>query len=178
MKPSIVLGLICIIVSGLLILTYNATYVDTTGVITDSISDGLKEVFGNSEGFEMVKESKNGEEDLLKLGNENSIMVNPDGNVAIEVTADGYAKGGLTAVVGFVDGKVKGVSIISISETPGLGTKVDDKGFLSQFIGLENNEYKLDTVTGATYSSKGMKNLVDTAIETYNSYQNWKTDNQ
>ena len=34
-KPSLVLTLICLITCALLVIAYEATYVDTTGVITD-----------------------------------------------------------------------------------------------------------------------------------------------
>lgn len=41
------------------------------------------------------------------------------------VTADGYNKGGLQVVIGVdKDGAVTGVSFVTVSETPGLGTKV------------------------------------------------------
>ena len=44
--PSAVLTIICIIVSVLLIVVYNLTYVDTTGVITDELNKGLTELYG------------------------------------------------------------------------------------------------------------------------------------
>ena len=38
--PPLVLTIICIVVSGLLVLAYNATYVDNTGVLTDDMKKG------------------------------------------------------------------------------------------------------------------------------------------
>ena len=39
--PPLVLTLICVITSALLVAAYNLTYVDTTGIITDKLSDLL-----------------------------------------------------------------------------------------------------------------------------------------
>lgn len=47
--PPLVLTIICIVVSGLLVLAYNATYVDNTGVLTDDMKKGCEEIFGNGD---------------------------------------------------------------------------------------------------------------------------------
>ncbi|MBP1560127.1 MAG: FMN-binding protein [Oscillospiraceae bacterium] len=132
-KPSLVLTLICMIACGLLVAAYEATYTDNTGVITEELKTGIAEVYGSAEGFEMLKN-----DDGTVLTFEGVTSVLSDGsNTAFEITADGYSKGGLHLLVG-IDGygSVSGISVISIGETPGLGTKVQDKGFLSQFNGI------------------------------------------
>lgn len=68
------------------------------------------------------------------------------------------------------NGKVVGVTIISMNETPGLGTKVvDDPTFLPKFTGLDSPDKakKLDTITGATKSSRGVRNGVQAALAVY-----------
>ena len=47
--PPLVLTIICIVVSGLLVLAYNATYVDNTGVLTDDMKKGCEEIFGKGD---------------------------------------------------------------------------------------------------------------------------------
>lgn len=133
-KPPLVLTLICLITCGLLVAAYEATYVDNTGVITDKLSAGLTEVYGSADGFEMLK---NDDGTVLTYDGVTSVL--SDGtNIAFEVTADGYSKGGLHVLVGVGEtGTVQGVSIMTIGETPGLGTKVQDGGFISQFTGLD-----------------------------------------
>ena len=87
---------------------------------------------------------------------------------AFEITADGYSKGGLHLLIGFDEsGSICGISVISIGETPGLGTKVQNKDFLDKFKGISSEDYQVDNITGATYSSKGMKAAVNTALEAY-----------
>ena len=77
-------------------------------------------------------------------------------------------KGGLHLLIGFDEsGSICGISVISIGETPGLGTKVQNKDFLDKFKGISSEDYQVDNITGATYSSKGMKAAVNTALEAY-----------
>lgn len=133
-KPPLVLTLICIITCGLLVAAYEATYVDTTGVITDKLTAGLTEVYGSAEGFEMLKN-----EDGTVMTREGVTSILFDGsNTAFEITADGYASGGLHVLVGLdQSGAVKGVSVMTISETPNVGTKVQNADFRSQFVGVK-----------------------------------------
>ena len=39
-KPVLVLSVICTLICALLIVTYNLTYVDTSGVLTDNLKAG------------------------------------------------------------------------------------------------------------------------------------------
>lgn len=143
-KPPLVLTLICLITCGLLVAAYEATYVDNTGVITDKLTAGLTEVYGTAKNYEMLL---NDDGTVLTYDGVTSIL--SDGtNTAFEITADGYSTGGLHVLVGLDEnGAVKGVSIMTIGETPGLGTKVQDAGFLGQFSGVtyEQTTVKEDT---------------------------------
>ena len=57
-----------------------------------------------------------------------------------------------------VEGECLGVKITSISDTPGVGTKVKENSFLSGFKGLNNDTVdSFDTISGATISSKAVK---------------------
>lgn len=143
-KPPLVLTLICLITCGLLVAAYEATYVDNTGVITEKLQTGLTEVYGKFEDFEMLL---NDDGTVLTYDGVTSVLY--DGKyTAFEITADGYSTGGLHVLVGLDEkGAVKGVSIMTIGETPGLGTKVQDAGFLGQFNGVtyEQTTAKEDT---------------------------------
>ena len=146
-KPPLVLTLICIIACGLLVAAYEATYVDTSGVITDKLTAGLTELYGSAEGFEMLK---NPDGTVLTYDGVDSVLT--DGTyVAFEITADGYSSGGLHLLIGIdQNGAVQGVSLMSVSDTPGIGTRVQNDSFLSQFKGVSlesiNAGQKTDTV--------------------------------
>lgn len=162
--PPLVLTLICVITSALLVAAYNITYVDTTGVITDELASGLTEIYGGSDGFDMLM---NDDGTVKTYDGVTSVITNASGT-AFEITADGYSKGGLHLLIGFDEsGSICGISVISIGETPGLGTKVQNKDFLDKFKGISSEDYQVDNITGATYSSKGMKAAVNTALEAY-----------
>ena len=133
-KPPLVLTLICVIACGLLVAAYEATYVDNTGIITEKLESGLTELYGSAEGFEMLK---NPDGTVLTFDGVDSVL--SDGNnTAFEITANGYSTGGLYVLVGInQNGVVNGVSIMTISDTPGIGTRVQDESFLKQFRGVK-----------------------------------------
>jgi electron transport complex protein RnfG len=85
------------------------------------------------------------------------------------VAPRGYG-GPIQMVVGLDrNGKVLGASIVSMNETPGLGTRVkDEPAFLEQFRGLmsetiDDEVRKTDAITGATKSSRGVRHGVEAA---------------
>ncbi|MBN1445719.1 MAG: RnfABCDGE type electron transport complex subunit G [Candidatus Omnitrophica bacterium] len=91
-----------------------------------------------------------------------------DGGLAgrvFDVTSAGY--GGPVAVKIGIDGelRIKGVRILSHTETPGLGSKISDIGFLDQFkdkfgntlcLKKDSAEGTVDAITGATISSRAV----------------------
>ena len=94
---------------------------------------------------------------------------------AVEVVPSGFG-GGITMMVGIgADGKVLGISVISHAETPGLGAVAaqnTDKGtaFRDQFVGLVggisigDGENQIDSLSGATISSKAIVDGVNAAL--------------
>lgn len=165
--PALTLTIICIITAALLVAAYAFTYVDNTGIITDKLSAGLAEIYGSAEGFEMLTDEDGA---VKKYDGVTSVIADKNGNVSFEITANGYNKGGLHLLIGFDgSGTICGISVLTMGETPGVGTKVQDGGFLSRFKGLspDDGTADIDTITGATYSSKGVKNAAQTALDAY-----------
>lgn len=165
--PPLVLTVICVITSALLTAAYNLTYTDTAGIITDKLSAGLTEIYGSADGFEMLLNEDGG---VKKCDGVTSMIADSNGNVSFEITADGYSKGGLHLLIGFDENDtICGISVLTVGETPGLGTKALSDDYLGKFIGMgyEDTSAHVDTITGATYSSKGMKNAVQTALNAY-----------
>lgn len=157
-KPPLVLTLICIITCGLLVAAYEATYVDTAGVITDKLTAGLTELYGSAEGFEMLK---NDDGTVLTCEGVTSVLFDGE-NTAFEITADGYASGGLHVLVGInPNGAVNGISVITIGETPNVGTKVRNESFRDQFKGVRYE----DTVSSQTGSAAKAKAVWGTREE-------------
>ena len=92
--------------------------------------------------------------------------INDNGDVvyAVKSVPSGYA-GDIEMMVGINNkGMVTGVEIISMSETAGLGANAKgNTEWLAQFYG--NGKDKLESITGATITSKAVKKGVDDARE-------------
>lgn len=174
-KPTIVLAAITTIVAVLLVLTHELTYEDTSGIITDKLMAACVEAMGEGD-YSIVTDWQ--EYGMDKPGNIEKMIKKSDGSIGFEVIADGYSKGGIDVFVAMnSDGTVKAVSVVALGETPGLGTKVNDSSFLSQYQGKKgeltvvknapSGDGEIQAVTSATYSSKGVTKAVNIAISTY-----------
>jgi electron transport complex protein RnfG len=91
----------------------------------------------------------------------------------LKVASRGYG-GPITMVLGLDrDGKVLGLTILTMNETPGLGTRVQtEPGFLQQFAALpagfsEKDVRGLDMISGATKSSRGVRASVEAAARIF-----------
>ena len=94
---------------------------------------------------------------------------------AVEVAPAGF-DGEVTMMVGIAEGKVTGISVISHTETPGLGavaaaSSAKGEAFRGQFVGLTNNitigsgENSIDAMSGATITSKAVVAGVNAALD-------------
>ena len=86
---------------------------------------------------------------------------------AFLATGIGYA-GDIDILVGLEDATtLKGVTIVSHQETPGLGDRISESDFTSQFggldidgVALQKDGGQVDSVTGATISSQAVVDAV------------------
>ena len=82
---------------------------------------------------------------------------------AVMTQATGYG-GAIDILIGLEpDQRLRGIRVISQSETPGLGAKIVEAGFLEQFAGmalgdlaLRKNGGSVDAITGATISTSAV----------------------
>lgn len=94
----------------------------------------------------------------------------------INVTSHEAYDGDLEVSVGIaVDGTVKGIEMLSISETAGLGMKADEAEFKDQFKDKnvemftytksgESGDDKIDAISGATITTNAVTNAVNSAL--------------
>lgn len=159
--PSVVLTIICIVASLLLVFAHELTKENITEQKQIRFNSSVESLFGKTES--RLLDSNFGEDSVQ------AIAVTPDNKTAIQVIADGYSKGGINILVGIDEtGAVSGIEFVSLGETPGLGSKVrDNTDFREQFYGASDTDVQLDSISGATFSSKGMKSAVDTALKVY-----------
>lgn len=162
-KPTIVLTAICTAAALLLVLAYEMTKDRIAEQRTLKFNKSVEILFGECE--TTIIDNNFGYDEIQQ------IAVTSDGKTVIQVCTDGYSKGGINILVGIDEkGVLTGISFISLGETPGLGSKVkDDKSFLKKnFIGITEAPAEIDSISGATYSSNGMKKAVEIAMNVYN----------
>lgn len=94
-----------------------------------------------------------------------------DAGWVVQVAPSGFG-GTISMVVGISsDGTVSGVSIISMSETSGLGANATKDTFRSQFVGksgtlaVTKDGGEINALTGATITSRAVTKGVNSALE-------------
>ena len=160
-KPTFVLTLICVIASLLLVFAYELTKDRIAEQKEQKFSSSVEALFGSTEcSIVSLKNLPDGIE---------TVAVTPDKKTAIQVCADGYSKKGIDILVGISEnGSITGIEFLSLGETPGLGSKIrDDAEFRTQFYGQSKPSKSFDAISGATFSSNGMKKAVETALKAY-----------
>ena len=161
-KPTLVLTIICVVASLLLTFAYELTKDRIADQKADKFNSSVEALFGKTESKIVYLKCKYDEVE--------TIAVTPDKKTVVQVCTDGYSKEGINILVGIDEnGAVSGIEFVSLGETPGLGSKVrDQEDFRKQFYGLTETTEEFDAISGATFSSKGMKHAVDTALKAYN----------
>ncbi len=156
-KLGLVLFLICGISTGLLAFVNSLT----APVILEN--DKNQQLIANKEVLPEASEFFDVTKDI-------SVGKDSSGNIvgyAVKVSPFGYG-GKINMVVGVKgDLTVSGVEILSLSETPGLGAKAQDKAFLGQFVNKDKSmELKSDitAISGATITSTAVTEGVKEAI--------------
>jgi electron transport complex protein RnfG len=110
---------------------------------------------------------------ISKAFNSNNELLGYNITVA---TSAGY-KDGIKFVFGYsLDGSIKGISFLTISETAGLGMKAKEPDFLDQFLNKKNvqfvvtktgatSEDQVDAISGATITSKAVTYAINAGIQ-------------
>lgn len=99
------------------------------------------------------------------------------GYVVTTTDKEGYG-GDIQVTVGITsDGTVSGISILSISETAGLGMKADEPKFYGQYEGKQTEKFvvskdggdgePIDALSGATITSRAVTGAVNAALGYY-----------
>ncbi len=162
LKPVIVLTLICLVASAGLAYTNSVTapiIAENERIAADA---ARKALLPEADTFSEVEGEFEGVTDAYRADN--------GAGYVITGTSKGY-DGQVPVMVAFgPDGTVASVYISGTSETPGLGKKVEEAGFLSQFTGLTAKTLTLseiDAITGATISSNAALTAYNYAVSAY-----------
>lgn len=182
LKLAGILMVICAIVAALLGVVNDVTADKIKALQAEKLQQSLEVVFPGAEFTEVdvtddlvtLAASPNAESDLA------AIYAASTGGYALEVKPTGFG-GSIDMIVGIdADGNVTGISVISHTETAGIGTKVvadkpnkNGDGVLSQFVGrgassdnlftVNSGSNEVDAISGATVTTKAITRGVNAA---------------
>lgn len=165
LAPALPLTVICVVIAFILS-TVNAFTADK---ITDNIlrekEEAIRTIFPEADSFTSADASLFA--DSVK---DAGTVVDKDGNVLgyyADVSPVGF-KGEISLIAGCdLEGKVIKVSCLSTSETPAVGTRATESVYLDKFASLGESDISgVDTLTGATISSKAVRLGIKHATET------------
>ena len=157
--------LICAIVALVLSLVNTVTQEKIAQNETEQKRTAMVELFGSDkiEYTELDRLESDGErvEAVYRVAEDGSTV-----GYSVLVLSPGFGGDVQLMVAVTADKTVIGVKIVSMSETPGLGTRVDDADYLSQYAGVTAglSASEVDMISGATKSSKAVLNGVIDAL--------------
>lgn len=159
--PPLVLTIICVVVSFALVGTYGLTQPIILENAAKAAAAARAEVLPGATSFEEVTVEKmpEGGIDCYKDAAGNGYVITG--------SARGYG-GIMKVMVGIKnDGSIAGIKVLEQSETAGLGTKVTEPTFMNQFIGKDVEMKDIQTISGATVSSRAFLNAVKSSYLVY-----------
>ena len=157
--------LICAVVALVLSFVNTVTQEKIVQNETEQKRTAMVELFGSDkiEYTELDRLESDGErvEAVYRVAEDGSTV-----GYSVLVLSPGFGGDVQLMVAVTADKTVIGVKIVSMSETPGLGTRVDDADYLSQYAGVTAglSASEVDMISGATKSSKAVLNGVVDAL--------------
>lgn len=188
----LVLTLVCLGASAAVAVVYAVTKDPIAAASVAKTNKAIEEVvpqFDNNPSEEVLMVAA----DLQKPEETDKVYVAKKGGevvgYAVESTTKKGFGGAFSIMVGFTpDGKVFNTSVLSHSETPGLGAKITDKGshFITQWKGknltdgsvnlsVKKDGGDIDAITASTISSRAFCDAMERAA---NTFSNINTENQ
>lgn len=167
-KPTLVLTIICLIITALLSATYEITKPIIEANAIRTAEEARMEVLPEADSFTQVEVSA----DSITIPDGVKIVdaytADNDVGLTVTVTSKGYSSDALKVMIGInVEGKVEKVKILNNAETPGLGSKVSDSEFIDQFSDMDSSMANFQMVSGATISSTAMQKAIEVAFQVF-----------
>lgn len=161
--PILVLTLICLVITAALAVTDHVTAPIIAETERAVAEQGRKDVLPLADGFELLDISG-----LPDTVTEVYRSTNDVGYVFM-ITCNGYGgKDTMNLVCGInTTGHISAVKVLSHKETAGLGSKITEPKFYTQFEGKDSSLRGIEFISGATRSSTYFTNAVRDAFTAY-----------
>ena len=162
--PLLVLTLICIVASAALALMETATRPMITAAAAEREAVMMREIIPHAESFEPIE-----------LGEMQAIpqtirqVFRTSNNVGYILIAEVRGFSGVITIICAIDpgGEIIRTATLSHSETQGIGTIIENPSFLAPFEGNDSTLEDIDTVTGATITTRAFINAIDDIFEAF-----------
>lgn len=144
-------------------------------VLADAAEFEVYDTFDAAKAADVLLEAGYGSDDITEVVAAKDASGSDMGYVITVTSHEGYG-GDIQISVGILsDGTVKGIEMLSISETAGLGMKATEADFKDQFKDKqvekftytksgEEGDDKIDALSGATITTNAVTNAVDSAL--------------
>jgi len=160
-KPILVLTLICLVITAALAITNQKTAPVIAETERAKAEAAQKEVLPDADSFKQME--------LAELPASVKAVFKADNGAGyvFMLTAKGYG-GEMSLICGMdADGLIKACKTLSQSETQGLGSKTTLPEFRDQFVGKDSSLSGVETISGATISSKAYIGAINDAFAAY-----------
>jgi electron transport complex protein RnfG len=162
--PLLVLTLICVAVSAALALMETATRPIITAAAAEREVALMREIIPQAESFELI--------DLGSLDNIPQTIrqaFRASNNAGYVLIAEVSGFSGVITIITGIDpgGQIIRTAPLSHSETVGIGTIIDTAVFLAPFEGNDSSLYGIDTVTGATITTRAYISAIHDIFEAF-----------
>ena len=155
--------LICAIVAAVVAFVYELTLDKANENINATKSEKICEIFG-MDGLTMEPRAESADAIVYDVKDSEGTLI----GYCAETASPGFG-GDISILVGYDEkATIVGVRIVSMSETPGVGSKVNVADYLNQYAGKSGAltlGQDVDAISGATISSDALMNGVNKANE-------------
>lgn len=157
---SLILLIICSLTAAAVSLVYGLTYAKAEENLLSEKRVAMADIYGEGISVDEV-DCPEGVDAVYRITKGSDLL-----GYSVSVTGSGFG-GDMDVLVGYnADGSIRGVRLISHSETPGLGSRVGEADYLEQYVSKSGGlvlDQDIDSVSGSTISSSGLLDAVNTA---------------
>ena len=162
--PLVVLTLICLVVSGALAFMDSITSPVIAEAAAIRAQEAMIKIIPEAEGFEPIDLSN---VDGLPASIREIYNTTNDIGYIIIAAVNGFS-GDITVICGIApDGTIIESATLSHTETKGIGTILEEESFLGPFGGLDENLEGIDTIAGATISTRAYIHAINDIFEAF-----------
>ena len=156
-RYGFILALICVVAAGLLAVVNNLTGPKILAAAQSEEQAALKEIMPLAAEFSAVRSAADKEILYYKAFDNQEKLI----GFVFKARGKGYSSVIETLAGISLDEKISAIKILSLNETPGLGMRVTENKFISQFKNQDALSLSdVQAITGATISSRAVINSV------------------